>query len=178
MTETRLQIDPSTDEADLAAWAPSVGATGWVIVQSYPKLLLQAWSAPDPLPTLPHAFAGRVFGTDAEIRWTRDRGQFRLWRYWENPSAEELVDVEERRYYCWGEWRNNRFWEPKLLEPLHYPGPLNRTLQDSDRPFFTVREFYRKAPSSWPTGIDEIEALLNRPHLAAYRLTGLDFAQD
>lgn len=177
MSTRKLKIDHSRSAADLPAFAAAIGATGWLILQTYPELIFRAWSPGDPIPELGSEFAGRVFGPDAEVRWIREAGHFEMWRYSESADGQEF-DVTPRNYYGLGYWEQNRFWEPVLPKPIEYPMPPGFTPQPEDRPLFQVLEYRRRPPSAWPTDIEQLEDLLNQPALAAYRITGFTFGQD
>ena len=181
MRQAWLRVTPSSNPADVPAFAARVGTPAWVILESYPKLLFKNWAPGEPLPVLGEEFAGRIFGGGAEVRWTREGDRFALWVLEEvdGPAAGGNVrrfDAEDRAYYALGYWENGRFWEATLPgDRVEYPAIA---ADKDDRPRFKVVEYYRVAPATWPGELGAIEDELNRPSLAAYRLAGFDAGKD
>jgi hypothetical protein len=170
----RLRIQSVGDDSAIANLAPSIGESGWIILESYASLIFKAWSRFEPLPPLGGEFAGRIFGPDAEIRWYRDPSGFQGWHYSETQQGDAFRAVR-RMYYCQGYWANGRFWEPSLPQAIPYPCSA---ANEKDRPRFHAVEYYRLPPETWPEDPDEVEVLLNQPLLAAYRLFSFDAGKD
>lgn len=165
MSHVWLAIDPlSTDAAVLAA--ASLLGDAWLILESYTEIRFEKWAGQ----SLGEEFAGWIFSAAGEARWRREAGEVQGWFYHETESGQgEQYEVKKRHYLGWGEWKVGRWWEPRLTQGVQYPLEAGR-----GRVRFTVREYSRLKPAEWPQDLDELEADLNRPHLAAYRLLGID----
>ena len=177
---TRLQVDYSTDPAILQQWASSIGPSGWIMLESYTGLEFQEWKTGSPIPHESDIFAGRLFGPDAEIRWTCEAGVFELWRIRDGAEGETVVTAKHRFYYGWA-WfeeklEKGKLWDPRLHRTPAYPLPA-APLRDNDRARFRVVEYYAEAPDRAPVSIEEAEKWLNAPRFIAYRLQSFDFHQ-
>jgi hypothetical protein len=176
-TPRKLKIDFSRSPDDIPTFATTIGEQGWLILQTYPKLVFRPWRPGDPIPELGSEFAGRLFGPSAETRWFRDPTGFHLWRYQESADGTEY-DAIERYYYGLGEWQRGRFWEPILPQPLDYPILHGVSPAEGDRPRFHIVEYLHRPPTVWPKDPDQLENLLNQPYLAAYRIYHFDVGSD
>jgi hypothetical protein len=177
MRKARLEIEHFGDEAKIRELAAGIGAPGWMVTESYPKLTFAAWRPGEPFPALGEEFAGCLFGPEAELRWTRDGSGFHLWRYRESAEGKRYL-ASKSRYYCAGFWRDGRFWESSLPREIEYPVPAGTVPEDQDRPYVTAVEYWTDRPDAWPNKVQDVEEILNQPRLAAYRLTGLSFGKD
>jgi hypothetical protein len=160
-----LKIEAQSRGADLMAWAAEMGES-WIILESYTGIVFERWNGQ----TLGAEFAGRIFSESAEIRWRREAEDLQSWRYSETPAGQGTeYEVEERKYFAWGEWLDGICWEPRLPRPVEYP-----VKGKSGRCYFWVREYRRLWPEqgTWPLELDKVEELLNMPRLSAYRLAG------
>lgn len=175
-----LQIDHRHDEALLQQWAPAIGPSGWVMLESYAELVFREWLPGSPIPDHPDVFAGRLFGPHAEIRWTRENGVFNIWRMSDTTdehAAGTPVTAQPRSYYGWA-WveKDGRLLDPRLHRTPQYPLPA-AGLRKNDRARFTVVEYYKEAPDRSPANLEEAEQWLNDPRFLAYRLQSFDFHQ-
>jgi len=175
---SRLTIYHSSDEAQIAVLAGTIGASGWIILESFAQqVTFRAYVPGSPLPALGEEFSGRIFGPDAEVRWLRDSSGFQLWHLTSGQDGD-AYETKKQNYYGLGYLKNGQFFESSLPAPIAYPVPPDCALKDEDRPYFVALEYYRQAPSVWPEDPAAVQALLNQPRLAAYRLIEFQFGQE
>ena len=180
---TRLKVDYSTEEARLNDWLPSIGPGGWCILERYTGLSFETWKPGSPLGDDPKVFAGRLFGPNAELRWTRENGAFELWKIHEAPDGPIDVSATERSYYGWAYFEagdakkkhvKRGLWDPRLHHTPIYP-PKATALLQNDRPRFTVVEYHTELLNLVPETIGQAEQWLNAPRFIAYRLKSFDY---
>lgn len=167
-----MQTDNSLDNLQTLA-KEKLGGDGWYILQSYTGNTFEKWT-PSTEIKLGDEYAGTIFGPNAELRWTRDNGAVSLVVIEDFPSDTHLLVT--RDYLAWGEWENNRFWQPEIDKVIKYP--LDGPFKEHARVAFTVHEFYKRKPNTLPSEVNALTDKLNEPLFEAYRLVDIHIATE
>lgn len=171
---THQQTDRSQLPALLAAASADTGTPSYVINLALDRPEIAEYSI-DALSTNwnERTFSGRLFGTNAELKWQQNHGdRFDVWTLKESAEGLDFVAEDDLRFYCIGTWNpsDQCFRDGRLPQKLTYY-PKRGSCKD-DRFFFRVAA-YRPSMSTDGASLDEIVNVLNRPRIAAYRLTGV-----
>lgn len=159
-----LRVVPLAAETAVLESAAGLGESSRVILECYTGIVFKRWQGQ----TLGQEFAGRIFSPSGEVRWRREGDVVQGWFFHETgPGLSDEYEVIDRKYFAWGEWEGSICWEPRLSRPVEYP-----VMADRGRLCFSVREYLAPRPTVWPERLEDLEEALNRPRLAAYRLTG------
>ncbi len=163
--------EPRAARQQVMDWTRGIGEPAYAILQAFEKIEFVPWTGAE-LPEFEKPFEGRIFGPEAEVRWVRDRGEWAIWRVGEAPDGVGCLS-RSTPYYCWGEWHNGRFWEPRLRKEVEYPLPAACKPTDRQRARITVIEYFPAKPETWPDKPDAIAVLLNAPRMLASRFASL-----
>ena len=180
MTENAVyvQFDPhaAANEADafriVQELVAECGKPAWALVQSFPRISFAAWDG--ALPDFGQVFSGRIFGPQAEVRWTREGSDWRIWRVRETETGPAAYRRRSCRYYLWGIAKGGEFTDDRIPGVPAYP--MRTAPRDGDRAFVEVIEYAR----IWTDAANphELEEQLNQPRLTAHRFLRLDSGHD
>ena len=166
-TEYLLAADAVRAEAFVQSKLAALGRPAIQLVQTIAQL---TFDVAGPGPWVKGSASGRLFGPDAEVRWTQDGSAYRLWFLTEipaTPDAPPLPPITPKRYYLLGRVQqpNGDFRETHLPQSLdsyyEFLHPGAPTLANQ-RPYIGVVEYFAPAPAPTCSRTD-FEAALNQP---------------